>query len=110
MKKIHFDVKLGKTKFLPTINITHRLTILHWIFAVFEFENQEPAPVCERRETISSLTGTLTYILVPCPEWIQDLEIRVPAYCCGIEGQERKCCDWTTYIVNRVGFGRTGVG
>ena len=62
---------------------------------------------CESVQVDSS-TGEINYEMSPCPEWTPDT--RVPAFCCGTEKGEKTCCEWSTYIVNRVGFGRTSVG
>ncbi|GAV06626.1 hypothetical protein RvY_16582 [Ramazzottius varieornatus] len=57
---------------------------------------------------VDSSTGEINYEMSPCPEWTT--EARVPAFCCGTEDGKKECCEWSTYIVNQVGFGRTSVG
>lgn len=78
----------------------------------FELEGEEEdmARACERRIFTDIVTGNNVTRLISCPEWVADSEFRLPSFCCGSEGGERKCCDWSTFVVNRIGFGRTGAG
>ncbi|XP_055347046.1 uncharacterized protein LOC129594393 [Paramacrobiotus metropolitanus] len=67
-------------------------------------------PGCEPHSTVDPLTGNETIEFLPCPEWLPDTETRLPSYCCGAEEKERRCCDWTIYVVNQIGFGKTNIG
>ncbi|OQV15930.1 hypothetical protein BV898_09853 [Hypsibius exemplaris] len=62
---------------------------------------------CENIRTDPN-TGELKNEISPCPEWLPD--VRVPAFCCGTATGEKTCCEWSTYVVNKVGFGRTSIG
>ena len=69
----------------------------------------DPEQACRFRHPNSSTSpGSRDhYMFLKCPAWSHDY--RVPAFCCGTQ-LDKKCCEWSTFVINSMGGGHTDVG
>ncbi|GAU96423.1 hypothetical protein RvY_07873-2 [Ramazzottius varieornatus] len=70
----------------------------------------DPEEVCRfphPNRSSTDISAHAQWMFLQCPPW--SVDFRTPAFCCGTE-DEKLCCDWSTYVMNRLGGGRTGVG